>query len=51
MGIGIGVSQACDGNPTRDEQIRDLKKTANAADRKGEKARTQIAILTQTPQK
>jgi hypothetical protein len=48
-GIAIGLSQACQDDPSRDEQIRNYRRTITASDRHGNYARTQIAILTQTP--
>ena len=48
-GVGLGFSQACTSDPTRDESIRNYRRTITASERKIDKAQTAIAILTQTP--
>ena len=50
-GLGLGLSQACQDNPTRDEEIRNYKRTITASERRIDRARTAIAVLTQTPVK
>ena len=50
-GVGIGFSQVCSDNRSRDEEIRDYKRTITASERRADKARTAIAVLTQTPER
>lgn len=49
-GIGLGFSTAFEDDPTRDERIAEFERTITASERRINRSRTQIALLTQTPQ-
>lgn len=49
-GIGLGFSTAFEDDPTRDERIAGFERTITASERRINRSRTQIALLTQTPQ-
>jgi hypothetical protein len=49
IGLALGLSTACSSSRSRDERIEDLQRTVTASERRIDRARTEIAILTQTP--
>ena len=50
-GLSLGLTRACDSDLSRDDRIRNFERTITVSERRIRDSQTQIAILTQTPER